>query len=306
MIPSLIPRTELLQDALLVAEHLSFRQAAEQLGVRPSAVSRRVRALEDQLGITLFERHSAGVRPTIAGQLFFERARWSLAQLDYASRDATRIERGEAGVLGVSFYSSLASGLLHRIFSEYRIRAPDLDLSFVEGPSADQLAALRRHCVDVAFLTAVENAPGAESEHLWDESVYVGLPEQHPLAACESLSWVDLREYAFVVRAYGSGPVMYTWLAARLSGGGYAPNISQHDVCRESLLGLVGAGYALTVVSQSATALHVPGVVFRPISDNNATMSVRMAWLRGNQNPALGRFLSHARRIARHGQRLDR
>lgn len=51
-------------QALLVGEYLSFRRAARTLGVRQSAVSRRVRELEDELGVSLFERDRAGVRVT--------------------------------------------------------------------------------------------------------------------------------------------------------------------------------------------------------------------------------------------------
>ena len=225
-----------------------------------------------------------------------------MLEFDYAGRDATRVGRGETGALGVAFYPSLAAGLLHRILAEHRVRLPELALSFLEGASTDQLVALRQHRVDVAFLTAVSDAPGAQSEHLWDERIYVALPEGHRLAAQEALTWAELRDEAFVVRAYGSEPVIYAWLAGKLHPGGYAPNIRQHVVCRESLLGLVGAGFALTVIPKSATAIQVPGVMFRPVADEDATVSVRMAWLPDNENPALGRFLSHARQIVRHAQ----
>jgi hypothetical protein len=59
-------------QALLVGEHLSFRRVATVLGVRQSAVSRRVRELEDELGVSLFERHHAGVRVTNAGARFLQ------------------------------------------------------------------------------------------------------------------------------------------------------------------------------------------------------------------------------------------
>lgn len=103
------------------------------------------------------------------------------------------------------------------------------------------------------------------------------------------------------MRAYGSGPVIYAWLAGKLNPGGYAPKIRQHAICRENLLGLVSAGFALTVVAHSATALTIPGVVYRPVADDDASVSVRMTWLDDNANPALGPFLSHARRVVRHG-----
>lgn len=54
-------------QGLVVAECLSFRRAARMLGVRQSTVSRRVRSLEDKLGVSLFERYAGGVRLTAAG-----------------------------------------------------------------------------------------------------------------------------------------------------------------------------------------------------------------------------------------------
>ena len=60
-------------QALLVGEYLSFRRAATVLGVRQSAVSRRVRELEDELGVSLFERHHAGVRVTMLVPAFCRR-----------------------------------------------------------------------------------------------------------------------------------------------------------------------------------------------------------------------------------------
>ena len=287
------------QYALLVSEHLSIRGAAAQLNLQPSAVSRRLSALEEQIGITLFERRKSGAQPTFAGRRFLDRARWALAELDHAAQSAKSIQRGGVGALGISFYPSLASGLLHQILAEHRARFPVLDFSFREGASVDQVTALRQHQIDVAFLMAVDGASGLPNEHLWDERVYVAAPEHHSVAARETLTWAELREEAFVVRAYGSGPWIYAWLTGRLHPDGYAPNVRQHDICRESLLGLVSTGHALTVVAESATAVTIPGVVYRPVVDDDATVSVRMAWLNGNENPALGPFLSHARRVAR-------
>lgn len=288
-----------LRHALVVAEHMSIRRAAAHLGVQPSAISRRLQALEQQLGASLFERNSAGAQMTPAGQRFLKRARWALADLDDAARAAAGVQTGRTGTLGLSFYPSLASGLLHRILNEHRARFPDLEMWFREGASADQLTALRRHQVDVALLMDAPDFDGGSSEHLWDERIYVAAPAGHRVAASEAVTWATLRDEAFVVRAYGCGPVIYAWLAGKLRPGGVAPNISQHDLSRECLLGLVSAGYGLTVVAESATALVVPGVVYRPVANVDATVSVRMAWLPGNENPALGRFLSHARRVAR-------
>lgn len=292
-----------IRQALAILNHSSIRKAAAELNLQPSAVSRRLRSLEDELGVTLFERGRAGVQPTFAGRIFLRRARGALAELDEAARSAAIGQKGEIGALAITFYPSLASGVLHHILAEHRARWPMLEYTFREGSSADQLIAIHQHKADVAFLMAVADAPGAVSEHLWDERVYVAAPAAHPKAARDALTWADLRDEAFMVRAYDSGPIVYAWLAGKLDPGGYAPKIRQQDVCRDSMLGLVSAGHALTVVAESAIGIVIPGVVYRPIVDDDATVSVRMAWLDGNENPTLGPFLSHARRIARRTQR---
>src|SRR5580658_5952459 len=87
--------------ALAVANHLSFRRAAKALGIWQSALSRGVRALEDELGVSLFERHRTGVRVTHAGTRFFEQARDALEQLDHASRIAGAAGQGGTGQLSI-------------------------------------------------------------------------------------------------------------------------------------------------------------------------------------------------------------
>src|ERR1700692_518710 len=80
--------------ALSVADHLSFRGAARELGVRQTAVSRRERALEDALGVSLFERSRRGLKITKAGARFLQNAREAFQYLQLASRMAGEAGRG--------------------------------------------------------------------------------------------------------------------------------------------------------------------------------------------------------------------
>lgn len=82
-----IPLISLVQF-IAVAEHLNFRHAAKALGISQSSVSARVKALEDNLGVLLFERHARGVRLTDAGRHFMERVTAGVDQLDHAVKTA--------------------------------------------------------------------------------------------------------------------------------------------------------------------------------------------------------------------------
>jgi DNA-binding transcriptional LysR family regulator len=78
-----------LRSALLVREHLGFRRASEVLGVNQSVLSRRVLALEDALGVSLFQRHAGGARPTGAGERFLREVAQALMLLQQAAAPPT-------------------------------------------------------------------------------------------------------------------------------------------------------------------------------------------------------------------------
>jgi DNA-binding transcriptional LysR family regulator len=125
------PRIELstLSQALAVAEHGSFRRGAEALGVCQSSVSKRVRALENELGVDLFDRHHAGVKVTNAGANFFEHAKLAIDHIDSAVISAGLAGRGERGQLKIGIVSSLASGFLPELLRCYSIRHPEVEIS---------------------------------------------------------------------------------------------------------------------------------------------------------------------------------
>src|SRR5215831_20852766 len=106
-------------QGMVVAECLSFRRAARMLGTQQSAIGRRVRALEDVLGVSLFERTPAGVRPTTAGARFFEQARVVLRQLDNAVQIAGAAGRGVIGHVKIGILSSMAAGFLREVIRAY-------------------------------------------------------------------------------------------------------------------------------------------------------------------------------------------
>lgn len=81
------------------AEHGSFRKAGVALKIQESAISRRIRDLEDELGASLFHRHYGGVSLTQAGQRFLGRARKVLRQIKDGASDVGAIGRAELGEL---------------------------------------------------------------------------------------------------------------------------------------------------------------------------------------------------------------
>ena len=122
-----IPLASLIQT-LAVAEHLSFYRAAQALGTSQSNVSARIKALEQDLGILLFERNTRGVRLTEAGRLFVERVAAGVDQLDHAVKTAGMAASGECGRLRVGIHALMPRSFLAELIAQFREDHPGIDV----------------------------------------------------------------------------------------------------------------------------------------------------------------------------------
>ena len=291
--------------ALLVGEHLSFRRAASVLGIRQSAISRRVRALEDELGVSLFERHRSGVRVTNAGARFLQQARDALGQLDYAAKTAGAAGRGAVGGLGIGILSSMASGFLRELIQRYSERHPEVGIQILEGASADHITAVRKRHLDVAFILDTTDATGCETIPLWNERIFVVLPDHRALRARKEIEWQDLHNEHLIVRQSERDPALCDRLTRRLTDRNHSPSVEKLNVGRETLMHLVALGRGVGLTSEATIATPFPKVVFRPIAGDDELLQFCAAWAPDNDNPALRRFLSLARTMAKEKRRLS-
>lgn len=282
---------------IAASEYGSFRKAANALGIQGSAVSRRIRDLEDKLGASLFHRHSGGVSLTQAGQHFLRRARKALRQIGEGARDVATIGRAEGGSIKVGIFSSLASGFLSDLLRAYDKNHAGVRIEFIDGNPAEHVSAIRQLRLDVAFITGTAGWPECETDHLWCERVFVVLPCNHLLARKAELDWPDLSSETFVVSDAAPGQEIHDYLVQRLADLGHHPEVRLQCVGRDNLLSLVAAGQGLTLTSEATTAAHLPGIVYRPIA--NEVLPFSAVWSPRNDNPACRRFLSLARSMAR-------
>jgi len=267
------------------------------LGVQESAISRRIRDLEDEIGAALFIRSHEGVKLTYAGQRFVCRARIALDQIGHAARDVGAIGRAEDGVVRIGIFSSMASGFLAELFQAYDVGHAGVRLDFVDGVPLDHIAAVRHHRLDVAFVTGESALTDCDVMQLWTERVFVVLPNHHRLAALTGIGWSDLRGQPFVFSEAQPGSDISEYLVKHLVEVGDRPVVERHGVGRDNLMQIVSLGRGLTLISEAATAMHFPGVIYRPLLGEELPFSA--VWLPQNENPAFRRMLSLARKMSK-------
>lgn len=288
--------TRHLRYFVAAAEFGSFRQAGGATGINESAISRRIRDLEDRIGASLFNRRSTGVSLTVAGHKFLPEARRILRNIDRSVSEIASVGRVEVGRLRIGIFSSMASGFLAELLRQYDLIHKNVQSEFIEGNPDEHIAAVRQLRIDVAFLTGTRNWRGCETMPLWSERVFGVLPEGHKLAGKHNLLWQDLDRETFMVSEVAPGPEIYDFLVQRLANLGHHPNIETQAVGRDNLLSLVATGRALTIVSEATVAAQFPGIAYRPIVGEILPFSA--IWSQRNDNPALRRLLSMARSLS--------
>lgn len=286
-----------LRYVIAAAENRSFRRAAMVLGVRESAISRRIRDLEDEIGAALFIRHHGGVNLTYAGKKFLGRARKAISQIGYAAKDIAAAGRGEEGLVRIGIFSSLASGFLAELLIAYDAEHSGVRLDFIEASPSEHVAAIQQHRLDVAFLTGQPCPEGCDVAHLWNERIFVALPQHDELAEQDGVTWKDLRNRHFIVSEVEPGPEVHDYLIKHLAEFGHHPSVERCGVGRDNLMQLVALHRGLTLTSEAMTAVQFIGTVYRPLIGECLPFSA--VWSPKNDNPALRRLLSMARSMSK-------
>jgi DNA-binding transcriptional LysR family regulator len=188
-----------LRCAVSAADTLSFSRAAASLSVKQSTLSKSIAALEEQLGIKLFERTTRGAIPHESGKAFLEIARRILTEIDNLKTTARAVEYGEMGKIVVGFSTSLSVGNLKMALGDFLNRFPEVQLDGVEANAERLLGGLQTKIIDIAIHAGELIDVGISERPLWSERLMLALPEGHAVIDSEIIHWTDLRREVFVL-----------------------------------------------------------------------------------------------------------
>lgn len=290
----MLPRLVDIESFLRVAEAGAFRRAAAEIGVGQSTLSRRVRRMEEQLGVSLFERSSSGVRLTNAGRDFRGRATALMKGLERAVENAGDAGVGKNGILVIGTLGSLSCGVFRSMLEETKARYPRLRIRLMEGTSKELLDALRRHELDVLFSPGKSCTEFVDWFTLVTEDLCAAVSTDSPLFLHETVLWSQLASEQLIVSTRDPGPMIQAEISKVAQDKGAELRLSAHDVSRDTLLNLVGLNFGVTLCPQSWTAASYPKVGFVKL-DAPLRIQYSIAWSPNNDNPALRRFVSLAR-----------
>jgi DNA-binding transcriptional LysR family regulator len=250
-----------------VAEERNFTRAAVRLHIAQPPLSRQIQALEDRLGVVLFERGSRPLRLTEAGRFFHGHAVQLLAQsaeLEAMTRRVGKIERKMA----LGFVGSTLYGLLPEVIRRFRAENPAVDLSLHEMATVEQIAALKEGRIDVGFGRIRQEDPNVRRIVLREERLVAALPVEPPLLATEGpLSLRDLAAETLIVFPKAPRPSYADQVLAAFRDRALAPQAVFEAGELQIALGLVAAGTGVAIVPVGLNPLRRDDVCYRELDD---------------------------------------
>jgi DNA-binding transcriptional LysR family regulator len=275
-----LPALEQIQAFLAVTEEASFRAAAERLDLDQSALSRRIKELEERLGYKLLVRTSHTVRPTEAGRAFYDANRRLLANLAEAVDAAGRIARGDTGLLRIGYMTFAAVRALPSAVARYRRQFPHVTLELSYLPTRQQTLALARGEIDVALLLGPLEQSDFETLELAREPLVALVAEAAPLARRATVTLAEVAASALVLGNDEQWDHYRGIVEGILARAGLAPQIALEAPSLFGILGLVCAGLGATLVPAVMAGFCPPGIVARPIEGAAPEIVTLAAWRR--------------------------
>ena len=285
-----------LRSALLASDCGSFRQAAELLSVRHSALSRSIAQLEHLLGATLFERSSGGIRPTEVGRRFLHLASGILTQIDDLVDAAGGASSGQVGRIAIGLCGPLPGkrAQFSETLTEFRGRFPKIELEVIQRSPRGLLRCLDNRAADIVIAPGRLRSADIQTRALWTEHIFVLLHRDNALAARDIIFWTDLLDETVLFGGSEEKGELEHFLWSALPHFSNRPAVQRHDVNQLLVKTLVSLGLGVTFAWESEIGTLDENVVYREFRNSASSIEVcfNAHWLTRNKNAALAQFLS--------------
>ncbi len=267
-----------LQYALAVAEHRSFRQAAEACAVAQPSLSMQIAQLESVLGVRLFERLSRGVVVTEAGAALLERAQRTVVEADDLLSTADRLRDPQAGSLNIGVIPTVAPYLLPEIGPALRAKFPRMLLLWAEEKTPTLVKRITSGELEAGILALESDLADLEHEPLGRDAFYLAMRPDHRLARAQSHARLDQLEGETVLLLDDGHCFRDQALEVCRQGG--ADEASVRATSLSTLTQMVAGGVGITLLPRIAlgTENRARGLVTRPFGNKGPSRTLVLAW----------------------------
>ncbi|ENE4776288.1 LysR family transcriptional regulator [Klebsiella sp. GB_Kp051] len=259
----------LLRAFAVVAEENNISRAAQRLFISQPPLSRHMRQLEAQLGVTLFQRHSKGLILTDAGREVLEIIRPMLALQARTLAALSELSVHSPQPLRLGLTTAFEQGIFAAVESALSDHTRALHITRHASPALAQ--QVRKGKLDAALVALPLNTEGL---HLHP------LPYQEPLIAALPASWPEAARPALTLRALNHRPLFwfkrernpdfFDYTRRIFDRAGYTPAYVEEPAEHDVLLARIARGEGMILLPASFSAIQRQGVVFCPVAEGDS------------------------------------
>lgn len=259
----------LLRAFAVVAEENNISRAAQRLFISQPPLTRHIRHLEAQLGVTLFQRHSKGLILTDAGREVLEIIRPMLALQARTLAALSELSVHSPQPLRLGLTTAFEQGIFAAVESALSKHTRTLHITRHASPALAQ--QVRKGKLDAALVALPLNTEGL---HLHP------LPYQEPLIAALPASWPEAATPALTLRALNHRPLFwfkrernpdfFDYTRRIFDRAGYSPAYVEEPAEHDVLLARIARGEGMILLPASFSAIQRQGVVFYPVAEGDS------------------------------------
>jgi len=278
---------------LKVAEYGSFSAAADELYISQSSLSKRIMALESELGFPLFDRSKRKISLTPAGKTFQIHAQ--ALNAGYQSMLGAVAQYKTSPALTIVAIPVIAQYGITTYLAEFKKSHPGIQINLEEREASAVLPALHSHQFDLAFLRDnYLDKSTCDYIEVAHDHFQVILSQHHPFAKKSQLSLSALANENFIM--FDKGTIVHELTVDACRQAGFEPRIFYASLRVESILGLVASNSGVALMMKRVFDYHKhPEVVAIPLEEAIISNLV-LAWSREKKlSEAASRFVDFIR-----------
>lgn len=280
----------------MLAEELHFWNSAEKLFITQSALSRQIKALEEELGIQLFERSKRTVKLTKAGAFLQEQWLRMMEEIERVHRQAKSIHEGTFGLISIAYPGSIAYGFLPALISTIANSLPEVKMELVEPTDVSIEQMLLNHQLDLAFRRDPAENPALKSATLYSEHFSLIVPEDHPSTQENFHSLTQMKDEKFILSGLNNKTYYVSRLQQLFREYNFEPNVHIESDFGAMVLSLVARGLGVSIMPSSYASSAPAGVRFINLPQKT---NLYAAWRKDDNNPVLKNVLEIVSSIAK-------
>lgn len=296
-----------LEEFSVLAQHGSFKTAAQALGISPALLSNHISLLEKRLGTRLLERSAHSVSLTEEGRRFLIDARDIGKEYRQMLDGVASVSQSASRSIRIAFSGFIIPSKLGPYLDTVNLQYPNIRMELFSDSIHDIAHSVAGGDIDLFFTYAQEHLgiPGVEQELVYNTKVLALVPLHHHLSHRSSLSVSDLEGERFVLYPKGADCSYHEAERAILDRSGISYSVYEGHVCPTAHYIMVPVGKGLALCPANMRSMIPPNTTALPVIDPNFEISMYVFYRRDNPNPYVAEFLEGFRAFGKGGSGND-